>query len=313
MQLPRVSVVGVGARADDADRLKRCLKHGQALGGRPISTLAADLLTSIDPDTVAARARAEHNLPDDADPTDAQFDQAEQAAMAEALKPFHNPTLRDTILTVRSAEQVIDETTQDTLKSAGFDAAAKEKARSLLADFKKFIEDHKDEIEAIQILYSKPYRAGLRYRHVKELAKALQQPPLNLQQPEQRLWRLYEALEPDKVQATPGRGGKALVDLIALVRHAIEPSTPLVPVADVVEANYRAWLAEKQQAGTTFTPDQRKWLDAVKDHIANSLTIERDDLDQVPFAQMGGIGRAYQLFGDTLPTILNELNGRLAA
>ena len=28
-----------------------------------------------------------------------------------------------------------------------------------------------------------------------------------------------------------------------------------------------------------FTPEQRQWLDAIKDHIASSLSIEQDDLD----------------------------------
>ena len=87
------------------------------------------------------------------------------------LKPFHNPKLRDTILAIKaSLEQVIDEVTRDTLIAARYDAASLEKAKSLVADFKQFIRDNKDEIEAIKLLYSKPYRAGLRYRHVRELA-----------------------------------------------------------------------------------------------------------------------------------------------
>jgi type I restriction enzyme R subunit len=231
--------------------------------------------------------------------------------MTDALKPFHKPELRETILAIKSSlEQVIDETTQDEILDARFDEAAREKARSTLEDFRGFLEEHKDEIEAIQILYSRPHRAGLRYSQVKELAEALKRPPLSLRHPERQLWDLYEAVEPDQVK---GKGGKALVDLVALVRHAIEPSTPLVPVADVVEQNFRGWLAEQEAAGVTFAPGQRKWLDAIKDHIANSLTIEADDLDDVPFGQMGGLGRAYQLFGDSLSTILDDLNGRLAA
>ena len=61
------------------------------------------------------------------------------------------------------------------------------------------------------------------------------------------------------------------------------------------------------------TADQRKWLDAIKDHIASSLNIEQDDLEEVPFNQIGGIGKAYELFGDQLSAILDELNMRLAA
>jgi type I restriction enzyme R subunit len=279
--------------------------------GTSLAKLTADLLSSLDADTNAAKAREKFHVPADQEPTDEQFDEVEKERMTEVLKPFHNPKLRKTILGIKaSLEQVIDEVTQDELVDAGFDAAAKEKAQSILSDFRRFLEEHKDEIEAIQILYSRPYRAGLRYRHVKELAAALEKPPLSLHHPEQRLWKLYEAVEPDKVK---GKGGKALVNLIAIVRHAIEPTTPLVPVAEVVEQHYQQWLSDKQAEGVTLTADQRKWTDAIKDHIANSLTIEADDLDDVPFAQMGGLGKAYQLFGDKLSTILEELNGRLAA
>jgi len=66
-------------------------------------------------------------------------------------------------------------------------------------------------------------------------------------------------------------------------------------------------------AGAVFTTEQRKWLDAVKNHIAASLAIEQDDLEEVPFKQFGGLGAAFELFGDTLPTLLNELNERLSA
>ncbi len=110
-----------------------------------------------------------------------------------------------------------------------------------------------------------------------------------------------------------GKGGKQLVDVIALVRHAIDPSAPLAPVGMTVEERYQQWLADKQAAGFTFTTDQRRWLDAIKDHIASSLAIEQDDLEEVPFNAIGGLGRAYELFGDKLAAILDELNARLAA
>ena len=37
-----------------------------------------------------------------------------------------------------------------------------------------------------------------------------------------------------------GRGGNALVDLVAIGRHAIEPEEVLVPVAEQVEARKRS-------------------------------------------------------------------------
>jgi type I restriction enzyme R subunit len=117
-------------------------------------------------------------------------------------------------------------------------------------------------------------------------------------------------VEPDKVR---GKGGRQLVDVIAMVRHAIDPNTLLAPVGMTVQELYQLWIAEKQSAGITFTVEQRKWLDAIKDHIASSIAIEQDDFDGMPFNEIGGLGRAYELFGEKLAGILDELNMRLAA
>ena len=292
----------------------------KASGGRSPAALAGVLLASIDTDANAARAAADNQLPPGQEPTEPQIDQAERAAMSAALKPFLDPKLRNTILLVKqAAEQVIDEVNQDTLVSSGFDAAALAKARSVVTSFKAFIEEHKDEIEAIRILYSKPYRAGLRYGQVKDLALKLGVPPfyVDAKKPETvgRLWQAFEAAEggePEAVKAK-GAGGRQLVDLIALVKHAIDGRTPLVPVEEVVEQRYAAWLAEKSKAGITFAPPQRKWLDAIKDHIAASLAIDAEALEDVPFKQMGGLGAAYEVFGESLPTLLSEMNERLVA
>ncbi len=287
----------------------------QASGGKDLATLSAELLHSIDADVTTQQAIATFEIPTGQEPTEKQVEQIEQERMRAALKPFLNPKLREVILATRQAlDQVIDEQTPDQLIRAGFDAAALEKARSMLTSFRQFIEDNKDEIEALKVLYSQPYRAGLRFRHVKELAAKLNQPPFFVDpaRPESltHLWRAYEMVEPGKVK---GKGGKQLVDVIALVRHAIDPNTLLAPVGVTVGQRYQAWLAEKQSTGVTFTTDQRRWLDAIKDHIASSLAIEQDDLEEVPFNTIGGLGRAYELFGDRLGSILDELNMRLAA
>jgi type I restriction enzyme, R subunit len=231
--------------------------------------------------------------------------------MAEALKPFLDPRLRKRILEIRRAlDQVIDEISKDDLLAAGFDGAAADRARTKLADFRRFLDEHRDEIEALQILYSQPYRAGLRYRHVKELADALRRPPLTLHDPAAGLWSLYEAVEPDKVR---GKGGKMLVDLVQIVRHALEPTAPLIPRRDEVQRRYHDWLTEKRRRGIVFTDDQMRWLGAIKDHIVASLAIAREDFEEVPFSQMGGLGKAYEVFGDELARVMDELNERLAA
>jgi type I restriction enzyme R subunit len=314
----------VAAGAADADlvstlaarlaRLDRQLSGGQKTavakegGGKDLAALCSQLLNSIDADLNTQKAVDKFQISAGQEPTDKQMQQVEQEQMREALKPFHNPKLRNTILAARDSFQVIDESTKDRVLRAGFDATALAKARAMLSSFRQFIEDNKDEIEALKVLYGRPYRAGLRYSQVKELAAAIQKPPHQLH-PE-RLWQAFEAVEPDKVK---GHGGKQLVDVIALVKHALDPDTPLAPVTLTVEERYQQWLADQEKAGAMFTTEQRCWLDAIKDHIANSLSIEQDDFESVPFSQIGGLGRAYELFGDRLSEIIEDLNARLAA
>ena len=70
------------------------------------------------------------------------------------------------------------------------------------------------------------------------------------------------------------------------------------------------WL---DQRDSPFTAEQLDWLKSIRDHIATSLSIEPEDFDYAPFSQQGGLGKAYQLFGESLPTLLEELNQALVA
>ena len=51
----------------------------------------------------------------------------------------------------------------------------------------------------------------------------------------------------------------------------------------------------------------------IRDPIAANLGIEPDDFEYAPFSQEGGLGKVYQLFGDELNTLIDQLNGSLAA
>ena len=297
----------LGRRVDEA----QAARIAKEANGLSLAALTGTLLDSIDSHLTHDAAVERYELAADDDPTFEQLDAVERERMAEALKPFTKPGLRKAIIEIhQSLYQIIDEAAIDVLLDFGHSEAAVESARSKLDDFQRFIRENKDEIEALRILYSQPYRAGLRYRHVKELRDALRNPPVSLHDPANGLWRLYEALEPEKVT---GRGGNALVDLVAIVRHAIKPEEALVPVAEEVEARYQAWLEEKARGGQEFTAEQRRWLDAIKDHIASSLAIEREDFEDVPFNQWGGLGGAWRAFGEDLDGVLAELNERLAA
>lgn len=159
------------------------------------------------------------------------------------------------------------------------------------------------------MLYSKSYKARLTFEHIKDLAAAIEKPPYLWN--ESQLWQAYAALEKSKVKGANAK--RILTDLVSLVRFAIHQDNELVPFPEKVQVNFKAWLAQQEASGKTFTDEQRHWLEMVRAHIAGNLSIETEDFDSAPFVQEGGLGKVHQLFGDKLNQVIEELNGILAA
>jgi type I restriction enzyme, R subunit len=101
-----------------------------------------------------------------------------------------------------------------------------------------------------------------------------------------------------------------MTDLVSLVRYALNQENELVPFPEKVDANFKTWPAQQEKE---FNREQILWLEMIKDHIAGNLSIETDDFEYAPFSQAGGIGRVYQLIGEELNIMLDELNERLVA
>jgi type I restriction enzyme R subunit len=177
-----------------------------------------------------------------------------------------------------------------------------------VASFEQFLRDIKDEIAALQVFYDRPHRHRLRLADVRALAEAIKAPPR--QWTPEELWRAYERLDRSRVR---GSGGRVLTDVVALVRYALGQEEDLVPYPEQVNARFAAWLAQQEVNGRRFTAEQRRWLEAIRDQVALSLRIGRDDFDYAPFVQYGGLGRVYELFGEDLDPLLDELNEVLAA
>ena len=178
-----------------------------------------------------------------------------------------------------------------------------------MQSFAEFIEQNRDEITALQVLYSQPYARRLTFAEIKALADAIQAPPRSWT-PEV-LWRAYEALDRDRVRGASA--GRLLTDVVSLVRFALRQDDHLVPFKERVDTRFQAWLVQQANRGRQFAEEQREWLRLIRDHIAGRLQIEMEDLDSVPFNQRGGAGKAYQVFGDQLTLLLDELNEALAA
>ncbi|ORJ53703.1 DEAD/DEAH box helicase family protein [Geothermobacter hydrogeniphilus] len=292
-------------------------KITELLDGKTLKQFNGELVEALEPDKHLTRAQ---KLFDTSEPDDKQRKQAAAQMIGEAVKPLCNPELRELLLEIKKRnEQIIDTVSTDTVLFAGF---SEEKAQGVVASFEQFIEENKDEITALQVLYSQPYKQRLRFEDVRELAEKLvaQVEQLRIYQThpqgwEKRvpdeLWAAYQKLEAGKVRGAAAN--HILTDLVSLVRFAMQQENELVPFPEKVQVNFRAWVEQQQASGKRFTDEQRKWLEMIRDHIAANLQIETDDFDYAPFAQEGGIGKVWQIFGEDLECILEELNETLAA
>ncbi|MAT64228.1 MAG: hypothetical protein CMN57_01115 [Gammaproteobacteria bacterium] len=102
--------------------------------------------------------------------------------------------------------------------------------------------------------------------------------------------------------------------LVALIRRVTGLDETLTRHSDRVRRNFQNWILNRHSgAGEKFTEEQMDWLRMIRDHVISSFHVERDDLDMAPFDARGGLGRMYQLFGDRMDEVIEELNRELVA
>ncbi len=313
-------ISSVAARLARMEKKLTAEEHQQVatlLGGKNLKELTGDLVDALNPDNHIAKAKKEFAT---CEPDAKQVKQSAVKLVGEAVKPLCNPDLRELLLAIKKKnEQIIDTVSVDTVLFADF---TNEQANSVVDSFEQFIAENKDEITALQVLYSKPYKQRLRFEDVRELAEKLvaQVEQLRIYQThpqgwEKRvpdeLWAAYQKLQAGKVRGAAAN--HILTDLVSLVRFAMHQENELVPFPEKVQVNFRAWVEQQQASGKSFTAEQRKWLEMIRDHIAANLQIETDDFEYAPFAQQGGIGRLYEVFGNDYAEIIEGLNASLVA
>jgi type I restriction enzyme R subunit len=294
------------ALLEPADRERVRTKCGLAP-----ADLAKPLGESVDPDRAAAEARRTHQLREDEEATTVQMEAAATALKESAVKPFHDPELRQLLVELQaSAEITVDHLSPDTiLEGTGYD---EEKARSYIQNFEQFLAENQDRIIALQILYHQPHaKRHLTYDLIRELAQAMAGSAYHLAPVE--VWKCYARLHASRVKSQ--EPGEALTNLISLVRFATGQQADLAPFPELARERFTLWLqAHETAAGKPFTAEQRNFLSLIAEEIGANAALETGDLDHGTLKSRGGLPRALALFGpDKLPTLLEELNTALAA
>jgi type I restriction enzyme R subunit len=319
-----LGAVAVGARDEDlftslANRLTRLDKQitekekkqfEEKSGGKSLSSVVKDLLNAYNPDIVEdieQKIRSEKI-------GDAPIEI--EKAIAKELEQMRNQAakvftgeLNEYIENVRKAhEQKIDLLNPDEVINVGWDKDNKDKANQVISDFKQWIESHKDEVVALQIFYGQPYRRReLTFKMIKELVEliVLEKPTLA----PMSIWRAYEQLE-----TVSGQPKNEMVALVSLIRKVTGIDATLTPYDKTVDRNFQQWILKKNAGQhNRFTKEQMDWLQMLKEQIATSVHVDTDDLDYTPFDAKGGKGKMWQLFGEEMEIIINELNEALAA
>ncbi len=168
------------------------------------------------------------------------------------------------------------------------------KPEDYLAAFARFVRENPEHIEAIRILLNRPQ--GWSTEALTELHQKLAAAP--------------ERFTLDHLQkAHELHYHKALIDIISMVKHAADEAQPLYTAEERVKMAFA-----QVTGGHSFTPEQMGWLDRIRAHLVENLSIDREDFEWSPIlARPGGWGPANKVFEGKLPSLIRRINEAVAA
>ncbi len=278
-------------------------------GGIELTDIVGGLLSAIDPDKVDIKAREIEQIPKDEEPNFETQTKAQSELVSDAANVFSGELI-ELLETIRKdKEQTIDHESLDNVTRAEWDGDAQENAKSMVQEFETYLENNRDEIEALTIFYSTPHRRqNVTFTMIKQLMDKIKDDKPILAPV--RVWQAYAYLDEVKSKNPLSE----LTALIALIRRACGIDKNISRHSDIVRKNFQDWIMKHHSGGDQkFDKEQMEWLHMIRDHIISSFHIERDDLESNPFDAKGGMGKMYQLFGEDMDSLINDLNEALAA
>ena len=185
--------------------------------------------------------------------------------------------------------EVKDTVTSEVMIKRGADY---QKPEDYLVAFSLFVKENPEHIEAIRILLERP--KDWKTAVLNELVEKLKQnkfPPEDLEKAHKYVYK------------------KSLVDIISMVKHAAKEQELMLTADERVDR-----AMKKVTTGKKFNEEQQKWLGLIQEHLTKNLTIEEDDLANLPiFERIGGLGKARKVFDKELEALLAEINAAVAA
>lgn len=166
------------------------------------------------------------------------------------------------------------------------------KPEDYLVSFERFVRENPEQIEAIEILLKRP--KDWRTNALNELRNKLKKNKFS----ETDLQKAYRIVY-----------SKALADIISIIKHSAREESPILTAQERVELVMRKIMSEK-----SFTPEQVKWLELIREHLVENLTIEMEDFELMPvFTRQGGKAKARKVFNEDFDMLIQELNELIAS
>jgi len=166
------------------------------------------------------------------------------------------------------------------------------KPTDYLLAFSEFVKRKENEIAAIGILLNKPNDWNTNaLNELKQKLKENNYDEANLQKAHKFVYH------------------KETVDIISMIKHAAKDTEPLLSPDERVNQ-----AIQKVTAGKNLNEEQQKWMEYIKEHLKQNLTLDEDDFKELPvFTDRGGLNKFKKVFADEYQKIIKEINNAIAA
>lgn len=183
---------------------------------------------------------------------------------------INNPQARHYLLVLNAGFVKILQPGEDTLISKGFSI---EEAQETTQAFEKYIEEHKDEIEALRIIYNNEGEP-LTYATLKDLENKLKTE--NNKFNPHLLWNTYSIIKPDAVKKFSTLEEKqAITNIIQLVRFAYHQINTLETLSSSAVQYFNLWCGQKHR---NITEQQANLIKQVVAYIVSNGTCTINDI-----------------------------------
>jgi len=310
----------LGARLEHLNKVmtdKERQEFTKLTNGISLQHLSANLKRVHDTDEIKYTIKTDYPDFEQLSPNDKEKIEKEivKQRCKTAAFPINDPKVRHFLMTIRNSnDQTIDPALDRIIpEGTGFGEDVAENKELIRKTFREFIDQNRDEITALSIIYNEDYKnRKLTFALIEELHEKMQRYNSRL-----NLSALCAAYEPKDKKSILSK----LVDIIQIVRYEWKQIDHVTPFAEMVKERYNDWLWDRNtnkagQRGADnkpFTEEQKLWLDKICEHIQTNASIDAEALQQAPFNAMGGTAKYFKLFGAQWKEILNELNSKLVA